>query len=382
VIERDADATSHPRPGNWPLYPVSRVHLDALSTDLGIWQHARGVEPDRQFGYCTDDVARLVIVDVLHSRELGWPAVDASARRSLRFLQNAYDHTSGRFLNFRDADGVWLDVPASEDCHARALAGLAAMMVEVPGTELAGRARQICLRALPASLSFGALRSVSATLLALDSVIKAGLPAEAGPAFGRLAARLVEVVGEPTAEWPWSEPILTYENAIVPRALIAAGLRLGQPALLAKGCSVLDWLIDVQTGEAGGFSPIGNKTWWSRTAGRSQFDQQPIEAASMVAAAADAYRATGRQRYLHAAEAAYGWFLGDNDLGVPLAIPASGGCQDGLTPWGPNENQGGESTLVWLTALEQMRDLRRSTQSDLKPGVFAQPSSDGAAQGE
>jgi hypothetical protein len=382
VVERDAGATSHPGPGKRPLYPVSRVHLDALSTDLGIWQHARGAEPERQFGYCTDDVARAIIVDVLHSRELGWPAVDASVQRSLRFVQKAYDHTSGRFLNFRDADGVWLDVAASEDCHARALVGLAAVMGEVPGTDLADQARRLFLRALPASLSFGALRPVSATLLACDSVMKAGLSAEAGPAFDLLAARLVELVGEPTTEWPWSEPILTYENPLVPRALIAAGLRLGQPALIARGCSVLDWLIDVQTSESGKFSPIGNKTWWPRTAGRSQFDQQPIEAGSMIDAAADAYRATGRQRYLYAAENAYGWFLGDNDVGVPLAIPASGGCQDGLTQWGPNENQGGESTLMWLTALEQIRDLRRLTQSGPGQIGVAQPSFDGAAKGE
>jgi hypothetical protein len=191
----------------------------------------------------------------------------------------------------------------------------------------------------------------------------------------------VEIVGDPPAEWPWFEPVLTYENAIVPRSLIAAGVRLGRPTLIAKGCSMLDWLIDVQTGESGQFSPVGNG-WWPRKAERSQFDQQPIEAASMIAAAADAYRATGRGRYLQAAEAAYGWVLGDNDIGVPLAIPASGGCQDGLTPSGPNENQGGESTLMWLTALEQIRDLRRSTPSHIRPVVLAQSPLDGAAQGE
>src|SRR5450756_3162767 len=201
VLERDAGATSHPSPGKWPLYPVSRVHLDALTTDLGIWQHARGVEPDRRFGYCTDDIARAIIVDVLHSRELGWAVVDASARRSLRFLQEAYDHTSGRCLNFRDAEGVWLDVAASEDCPARALVGLAAVMAEVPDTDLADQARQLFIRALPPSLSFGALRPVSATLLACDGVMKAGLSAEAGPAFDLRAARLVEIVGEPTTEW-------------------------------------------------------------------------------------------------------------------------------------------------------------------------------------
>jgi hypothetical protein len=381
VLEPHADATTHPTLSKRPLYPVSRGHLDAISTDLGIWQHARGAEPDRQFGYCTDDVARVIVVDVLHSRELGWPAVDASTRRSLRFLLQAYDHSSGRFLNFRDSEGVWLDVPASEDCHARALVALAAVIGEAPGSALAEHARQLFERALPASLSFSAPRPISAAMLACDCVIKSGLPAQAGPALDLLTDRLVEIVGDPTADWPWFEPALTYENALVPRALIAAGLRLGRPTLVARGCAILDWLIDVQTGESGQFSPIGNKTWWPRKARRSQFDQQPIEAASMIAAAVEAYRATGSPRYLQAAEMAYGWFLGDNDLGVPLAIPASGGCQDGLTKLGPNKNQGGESTLMWLTALEQIRDLRRSTHG-VRPVVLARSSFDSAAEGE
>jgi len=40
---------------------------------------------------------------------------------------------------------------------------------------------------------------------------------------------------------------------------------------------------------------------------------------------------------------AYGWFLGDNDVGIAIANPLSGGCFDGLTPTGPNQNQGAES---------------------------------------
>jgi hypothetical protein len=201
-------------------------------------------------------------------------------------------------------------------------------------------------------------------------------------AFEVLEDRLLEIVGHPEPDWPWFEPVLTYENALVPRALIVAGLRSDRPAPLNVGCSLLDWLIEVQRGRSGQFSPIGNETWWPRRGPRSQFDQQPIEAATMVSAAGDAYRATGRNRYLRAAETAYGWFLGDNDLGIPLALPASGGCQDGLTPSGPNENQGGESTLMWLTALEQIRGLRRSAPGDLRPVLLAQPSLDGAAPGE
>ena len=343
-----------------PLYPISRIHLDALSTTLGLWQHARGAEPDPRFGYCTDDVARALVVDMLHSRELGWGAVAASAGRSMSFLQDAFDHPTGRFLNFRGADGRWLDVEASEDCHARSLLGLAVVVTERPGTDLADRARRLFVKALPATESFDAIRAISAALIACDTVAEARLAYEAQPAFERLATRLVERFGNPGDEWPWPDPVLTYENALVAQGLVTAGRRLGNQLLLARGCFVLDWLIDVQTGDGGVFSPIGNRNWWPRMGERSRFDQQAIEATSMISATVATFRATGRQRYVDAAERAYGWFLGDNDLRVTVANPASGGCFDGLTDSGVNENQGAESTLMWQTALELMRELRGS----------------------
>jgi hypothetical protein len=331
-----------------------------MTTAIGLWQHARGAEPDPRFGYCTDDVARSIVVDVLQSRELGWPAVDADVRRSLRFLQDAFRRTSGRFLNFRSAEGEWLAMDASEDCHARALAGLACLVAEIPDTELAAESWRLFLRALPAARSFGALRAISAALLACDSIVGKCPSLEVTSASEVLATRLATMFGEPAEDWPWPDTALTYENSIVPRALMVAGRRLGRPALLARGCRVLDWLIDVQIGESGLFSPIGNKAWWRRSGPRSRFDQQPIEAGALVAAATDAFRATGERHYPAAAEAAYGWFLGDNDLGVALADPARGSCYDALTPAGPNMNQGAESTLMWLTALEHIRGLRRS----------------------
>jgi hypothetical protein len=347
--------------------------------DTGMWQHARGVEPDPQFGYCTDDIARLLVVEVLHSQVLPAGALSADIRRSLTFLTDAFDRTTGRFLNFRGADGSWLDAGGSEDSHARALAGLAAVMAEMPGTEEAESARLLFNRALPAASGFGAIRSISRAILACDWACRAGLDAAVMPALEALSGRLfaafnvidrapepIDAASGPMA-WPWPEPVLTYENALMPHALIAAGARLGRPALIARGSAVLDWLIAVQLGDGGVFSPIGNRGWWPRTGRRSRFDQQPIEAATMVSAAAAAFAATGEHRYLRAAEQAYGWFLGDNDVGVDIADPVNGACYDGLTPVGVNVNQGAESTLMWLTALETIRALRRGSAAATTP---------------
>jgi hypothetical protein len=266
------------------------------------------------------------------------------------------------------------------------MVGLAAVMAELPGTEFARAAGELFARAIPAAATFTAMRPVAAIILACDAGIGAGFPADslldssatrlgdlfderqAGPSElpapmpGRLVVLPVDARVDRRAaallEWPWPDSVVTYENALVPHALIVAGMRLDNMSLVARGCAVLDWLIDVQTADDGSFSPIGNSNWWCRGGAPSRFDQQPIEAATMVSAAVAAFDATGRRRYLDAAEAAYGWFLGDNDVGIAMADPARGACSDGLSETGRSENQGAESTLMWLTTLELMRALR------------------------
>jgi hypothetical protein len=127
--------------------------------------------------------------------------------------------------------------------------------------------------------------------------------------------------------------------------------------MVAIGLQVLDWLILVQTAPAGHLSPIGNG-WWPRGGVRSRFDQQPIEATALLLAAEAALEATGKQRYQAAMERAYAWFLGANDLGRRVVEPARGAGRDGLTADGVNTNEGAESTLMWLMALEHIRRLR------------------------
>ncbi len=129
--------------------------------------------------------------------------------------------------------------------------------------------------------------------------------------------------------------------------------------MLDAGLRALDWLIEVQTAPAGHLSPVGNG-WWPRDGARSQFDQQPIEATALLLAAEEAFAATGRTRYRRAVEQAYGWFVGANDTGIPVAVAARGACFDGLKADGLNPNQGAESTLVWLIAQEHVRRLRQA----------------------
>ena len=341
-----------------PLYPVSRRHLDVLTDEVGIIQHAIGSRPDPAHGYCTDDVARALQVDLLHARELGWASVADSAWRSIRFLEEAFDASIGRFRNFRRVDGSWLEGPGSEDCHGRAILALGEAIAEAPDGGMVAAASSLFDRALPAAQGMAAMRARASALLGCDAAMRAVPTERTADTHRLLASRLGSTFqSRPAQPWPWPEALLTYENALPVRALIVAGGYNGSRLMVDAGLNLLDWLIKAQTAPTGHLSPIGNG-WWPRGGGKSRFDQQPIEATALLLAAEAAYLTTGDDRYRVTIERAYAWFLGENDLSAVIVDPARGAGFDGLTPRGVNTNQGAESTLMWLIALEHVRALR------------------------
>jgi hypothetical protein len=343
-----------------PLFPARRTHLDRITGPVGIWQHARGIDPDEGFGTCTDDVARALTLDLLHRRTLGWEAVSQAAHRSMQFLAASFDQKTGTFRNFRGAQGEWLDEVASHDSLGRALLALGIAARDAPEVALRVDAQRLFAAALGAARRLTSPRATASAVLGCDAALDGGMTGEVRPVFELLAGRLRGAFSELDldGDWPWPEETLTYENALLPHALIVAARRLHDPRLRSVGLHVLDWLIAVQTTRRGVFTPIGSDGWWTRGMTRSQFDQQPIEATALILAAAAAYRTTQDPGYLRSAEAAYAWFLGENDVGLVLADVVTGGCHDGLSEDHVNVNQGAESTLMWLTALETMRQLR------------------------
>lgn len=350
-----------------PLHPVNRGHLEVLSDEIGVMQHANGSRPDPVHGYCTDDVARALQVDLLHQRGLGWPAVAESAWRNVRFLTDALDRSTGRFRNLRNADGTWLEVMGSEDCHGRAMLALGETMALAPDGRLAEAAERLFSDALPAAQGLGALRARASVLLACD-VAQRAAPTRATALACRLVIGLLRSTfdSRPASGWLWPEARLTYENALPARALLVAGRYLGSQPTIETGIKLIDWLIDAQTAPTGHLSPIGNG-WWSRGGEKSQFDQQPIEATALLLAAETAHELTNDQVYRVTIERAYAWFLGANDLGLPVAAPERGASHDGLTAVGVNDNQGAESTLMWLIALEHVRAMRAAQAAPLSP---------------
>jgi hypothetical protein len=329
-----------------------------MTDRVGILQHAIRSRPDPAHGYCVDDVARALQVDLLHGRTLGWLAVAESAWRGLRFLTDAFDPAAGRFRNFRSIDGSWIDGIASEDSYGRAMLALGDTVAVAPDRPLAEAASSLFIRALPVARGFTSPRAEAAVVLGCAAMLGS---APGGPPAAMLELLALRLHGRfrlrATTAWPWPEDAVTYENALLPRALIVAGRRLGNASMTQTGLAALDWLIEAQTSSEGHLSPIGNG-WWPRDGAMSRFDQQPIEATALLLAAESAVAETGGAHYRDAMERSYAWFLSANDLGLDVADPKRGACRDGLSERGLNMNEGAESTLMWLIASEHIRAAR------------------------
>jgi hypothetical protein len=166
--------------------------------------------------------------------------------------------------------------------------------------------------------------------------------------------------------WNWFENVLAYGNARLSQSMLLVGFARSDNRMVSAGLESLDWLLEMQRcDDKGHFVPIGSHGFYHQGGEKARFDQQPLEAAGAVSACLQAYRVTGDSRWCSEAWSAFNWFLGDNDLQLPLYDPATGGCRDGLHPERANENQGAESTLSFLMALVEMQSVPETEQKEI-----------------
>jgi len=354
-------------------------HLNRMTDDTGILQHAIFTIPNRTEGYTTDDNARALILAVLlegldlrqpeKNQQLQVdPATVDSASLYLSFLEHAFNSTKGRFKNFLHYDRRWNEPVGSEDCHGRALWALGTTLGRAQDHGLRGAAGRLFEFSLPAAVEFSSPRAWAYTLLGIQEYLTS-FPGDrdAQKVRSALSRRLLEMyesIRRP--DWKWFENVLAYGNARLPQALLLVGAGCSDDRMVSAGLESLDWLSQTQHCEINRhFVPIGSQGFYRQECEKARFDQQPLEAAGAVSACLQAYRVTGDSRWRNEAWSAFNWFLGDNDLQLPLYDSATGGCRDGLHPDRANENQGAESTLSFLMALLEMRCLQEPKQEEI-----------------
>jgi glycosyltransferase involved in cell wall biosynthesis len=348
------------------LPAVDLAHLKHMTDDTGILQHAVFSVPNCEEGYTTDDNARALIVTVLlqESGIFGSKLPANLSRRYLAFLELAFNSKVERFRNFLGYDRRWQESAGSEDSHGRALWALGTVLGCSADPGLRGASGRLFESALPATLTFTSPRSWSFSVLGMQRYLD-WFPGDRiiQGARNLLANRLLDLYERThSQDWQWFENSLAYSNARLSQALILAGWNGRNRRMIDVGCESLKWLLAEQHRDNDHvFVPIGSRGFFAKGQDKARFDQQPVEACATVAACVQAYRATGESLWREEAWSAFRWFLGENDLQVPLYDAATGGCRDGLHPDRVNENQGAESTLSFLMALLDMQTIETST---------------------
>lgn len=336
-------------------------HLNAMSDDTGLFQHANHSVPDRLHGYCIDDNARALLV----ASALNVPGEQQMAEtlcgRYAAFVQHAWNPDRRRFRNFMGFDRRWLEEMGSEDSHGRTLWALGECARNDANPARRKWAAALFIEALEAADAFGSPRAWAFTLLGLHAYGEAvALPPDVARLRNRLAERLMSLLSSvERPDWVWFEKGLSYENARLPQALIVTGAATSVPSYTDAGLRSLAWLMTRQTNAAGCFRPVGSHGFGEELTPPRAFDQQPLEAAATISACRAAWRADSDIGWRSDALRAFNWFLGGNDLSIPLADIETGSCSDGLHPDRANENRGGESVVSWLLALAETRALYR-----------------------
>jgi glycosyltransferase involved in cell wall biosynthesis len=345
------------------LPPVKLSHLIRMTDDTGMLQHAVFAVPNYHEGYATDDNARALIVSILSEQPGAEGEAEAGrlASRYMAFLWLAFNSSNGRFRNFLSYERTWQEPQGSEDSHGRALWALGSAVHRTVNESLRGLAGRLFELAVPAALSFTSPRAWAFSLFGIQGYLDR-FPGDRTAQRQReiLAGKLLKIYQITCAPgWNWFEDGLAYSNARLSQALLLAGSRTSNDEWLTAGLDSLEWLGTQQRCTMNDhFAPIGSQGFYGKGGSKARFDQQPLEASATVSACLQAYRATGDERWRAQAWAAFNWFLGDNDLKTALYDDSTGGCRDGLHPDRANENQGAESTLSFLMALLEMRQLQ------------------------
>jgi hypothetical protein len=332
---------------------ISRFdHLDALTDEFGLFEHADGTVPRIEHGYCVDDNARLLVV---MSREPDEGPTARLSRVALTFCLSALE-PDGRSRNRMDRTGKWTDRPDTDDCWGRNLWALGVASTQHHdalvraaarvGFDLASRQRS----RHPRAMAFAALGAAD---------VYAARP-DHEPARSLLSSFASCFISAGTEVWPWPEARLAYANAALAEATIAAGVALDRTDVLTRGLAMLGWLLERETVDGhlsvtgmGGSGP-GDKG--------PQFDQQPIEVAAMADACWRALSLTGDRRWERGITLAGDWFTGGNDTGAVMVDEATGGSYDGLQAVGVNTNEGAESSLALVSTRQRVRQLGEVTE--------------------
>ncbi len=326
----------------------SLTHVLRLTDDTGIVQHAKYGIPNLKEGYCLDDNARALIMALMaYQRNKSQEAFE------LLPVYLSYIHymqtDDGNFRNFLSFNRQYLDEVGSEDSFGRTIWALGYLINCAASKSYREFATELFHKSYKHLKALSHLRGMANAIIGVANYLQA-VPGDDGMLneLARLTQPLLDAYENTHSEdWQWFEEKMTYDNAILPLALLHSCEITGNEKARQVALKTMAFL-DQLTLSNGYLSPVGNDGWYYRGGTFPTFDQQAIETMAMVLMHFQAYKIYHKPQYIEKMFLSYKWFLGENTLRAPLYDHETKGCCDGLLPTGINRNQGAESTLAYL----------------------------------
>lgn len=346
-----------------PLRPSIEA-VKRMTDGTGMLQHGIHTVPDRNHGYCIDDNARALILMCRLGQEMEAVTGPLASTYSA-FISHAWNPDRGRFRNFMNYDRSWCESEGSEDSNGRTLWALGCAAATATDAGIRGWAADLFDKAAPLASQLISPRASAFAALGAVDILSVYPGHRAATAMLEASSDMLKslLVTSRRPDWAWFETVLAYDNARLPEALLRIGHLLGDREAIDLGLETLEWIARIQTNGRGAFRPVGTDSFQRPYAAPLPFDQQPLEAQAMIDACTAALSVSDDRCWVDHAWRAYGWFIGDNDLGLPVADGIDGGCHDGLMPHGVNRNQGAESILALQLANASMRSLSEKRDS-------------------
>jgi hypothetical protein len=336
--------------------PTNLEFIKRLTTPTGIMQHTKFAVPDRLHGYCVDDNARALLLSVKDYQLFGKHQALNLAVVYLSYLDHSKTE-DGWFHTYQTFDHQFKP-QKDQDAYGRAIWALGYAIHANVRWDITKGAESVFNDVKDNLLKLEPPKAIAYSLLGClyfqQSESKNDEMEKITQALTDKLFNLYEKTA--TALWPWFEPQLTYDNALLPYAMFKSWGYFKKDSYLRVAVESLGFL-ESQSHHEGLPSPVGSNGWYPEGSSRATWDQQPIDAASMVLANAEAYRVTRSENYKSSALDWFSWFYGNNLKKIVVCDPQSGGCFDGLAEDGINMNQGAESTLVYWLAYLELVDL-------------------------
>jgi glycosyltransferase involved in cell wall biosynthesis len=346
------------------LPPFSLTHINRLTDDTGIIQHAKFGIPNLKEGYCLDDNSRALLMVLMAYRQMkNKRALELSPiyLSYIHYMQNP----DGTFRNFLSFSRNFLDEKGSEDSFGRTIWALGYLLGNAPNDAYYQTGRLIFFNAAPNFEKLTSIRGIANTMIGISYYLKSN-PSDDSMTerLRNLANGLIKHYNEnQSAGWNWFESLLAYDNGILPLALLHSAEILNDEKITQTALDSMKFLTE-HTLKDNYLSVIGNEKWYKKEGERSVFAQQPIDAMAMVLMYHQAFHLTNDKEYLNKLYTSFLWFLGENDLRMSLYDFETKGCCDGFESYGVNRNQGAESSLAYLishlTVLQAYEEFHKS----------------------